>query len=80
MSIDWFVVASVVCGVLVAASPWWYAGAGVRARLADLAWSAASSDRLVEQDGPVEIGVLLELLAAAVRAGTSVPQIGRAHV
>lgn len=82
MSIEWSVVASVMCGVLVAASPWWFAATGVRARLADLGRCAASSGRAVEQDGPVEIGVLLELLAAAVRAGTSVPRaleaVGRA--
>ena len=73
MSVDVLLVVASSCGFLVAASPWWVARAGVRARLGDLA-VAASPGRGPATGGPVEIGVLLELLAAAVRAGTSVPR------
>ncbi|MBD8000447.1 type II secretion system F family protein [Oerskovia gallyi] len=71
--VDWSVVVVVACGALVATSPWWVARAGVRARLAGLTRGVrvASGAGAV---GPVEIGVLLELLGAAVRAGTSVPR------
>lgn len=81
-TVDWAVVAAVACGCLLASSPWWGARAGVRARLADLTRRAAPSGPATGPAGQVEIGVLLELLGAAVRAGASVPRaleaVGRA--
>ena len=74
MSADWPLAVALSCGFLVAASPWCVARAGVRARLGDLVAVAAAPGRTPATGGPVEIGVLLELLAAAFRAGTSVPR------
>ncbi|MBM7478701.1 type II secretion system F family protein [Oerskovia jenensis] len=72
--VDRFVVGAVGCGVAVALAPWWAARAGVRARLVALTQAVRVVGRAPGPAGQVEIGVLLELLGAAVRAGTSVPR------
>lgn len=70
--------ALVVTGcLLAAASPWWVARATVQRRARSVA--APGTARAVRgladaEDGAVRTGVLLELLAAAVRAGASVPR------
>ncbi|MFF2620688.1 type II secretion system F family protein [Oerskovia jenensis] len=74
VGVDRFVVGAVGCGIAVAAGPWWAARAGVRARLVALTRAVRVVGRAPGPAGQVEIGVLLELLGAAVRAGTSVPR------
>lgn len=74
VGVDRFVVGAVGCGVAVAVGPWWAARAGVRARLVALTRAVRVVGRAPGPAGQVEIGVLLELLGAAVRAGTSVPR------
>jgi len=74
VSIDWSLVVPVALGSLVAASPWWSARAGTRTRLVVLGARTPPPGRGRAPSGPVEVGVLLELLAAAVRAGTSIPR------
>ncbi|WP_240666245.1 type II secretion system F family protein [Oerskovia turbata] len=74
VSIDWSLVVAVACGCLVASSAWWVARAGVGARLDELTRGGRAAGSRTGPVGPVEIGVLLELLGAAVRAGTSVPR------
>lgn len=74
MTVDWSVVVAGAAGYLVASSPWWIARAGVRSRLRDLAGRVTPSGPVPGPAGQVEIGVLLELLGAAVRAGASVPR------
>jgi len=70
------VTALVVAGCLLAAvSPWWAARSAVERRAARAGRGATAAARAAESTGEqVEIGVLLELLAAAVRAGASVPR------
>ncbi|MFF3066214.1 type II secretion system F family protein [Oerskovia sp. NPDC057915] len=74
VSVDGSVVVAVACGCLVASSAWWAARAGAGERLADLTRGARPTVGRTGPVGAVEIGVLLELLGAAVRAGTSVPR------
>ncbi|MBD8078884.1 type II secretion system F family protein [Cellulosimicrobium arenosum] len=59
---------------LVTMTPWWCvrAGAERRARFAARTGPVVAAEP--EESGAVEIGVLLELLAAAVRAGSSLPR------
>lgn len=75
-------VLAVATCALVAASPWWARRAGVARRAVVVGGSTGAGSRgprgsRGRSDGeehPVEIGVLLELLAAAVRAGAALPR------
>lgn len=80
--------ALVVAGcVLVASSPWWLARSAAERRVVGLGAASRgiarngavrrAADRAAGRPGretPIETGVILELLAAAVRAGASVPR------
>jgi pilus assembly protein TadC len=73
VTVDWALVLPLSAGWLVVAAPWIAAQAAARARLRGLAVRRPGAE-VTAPGGPIEIGVLLELLAAAVRAGTSVPR------
>ncbi|MCB7135252.1 type II secretion system F family protein [Cellulosimicrobium marinum] len=64
----------VACCALVALGPWWSARARAGRRVASLGRTTSSPRRGEDPAPGVESGVLLELLAAAVRAGASVPR------
>jgi len=78
------VVLAVAACVLGAVSPWWARRAAVvrRARAAGGATGTVAGSRgprrrdgrSGEDENPVETGVLLELLAAAIRAGAALPR------
>jgi pilus assembly protein TadC len=75
MTPDWAIVAPLAAGILLVAAPRVAAQAAVRARVRGL--TAPRCPAPGSPDAPdraVELGVLLELLAAAIRAGTSVPR------
>ncbi|MHA7135477.1 type II secretion system F family protein [Oerskovia turbata] len=73
MTVDWAIVLPLSAGWLVVAAPWIVVHAAARARLRGLT-ARPPGAAVTATGGPIEIGVLLELLAAAVRAGTSVPR------
>ncbi|MBD5785321.1 type II secretion system F family protein [Cellulosimicrobium terreum] len=67
------VVPVVVGCLLVAVSPWWVARAAAERRVRTIGRGPAPAVAATRAHD-VEIGVLLELLAAAVRSGASVPR------
>jgi pilus assembly protein TadC len=75
------VAAAVGAFVVLAGVPWWGAGAAVRRRVRRLGTDSRvgrARGRAAEGLGEVDVSILLELLAAAVRAGAGVPRALRA--
>jgi pilus assembly protein TadC len=67
-----FVAVSVLC--LAATAPWWWAGVHVRRRAHGMAGVVDDPPPDAAPSARVDLPVLLELVAAAVRAGAGVPR------